>query len=401
MSDRNNLHPKTIAQTEMRNINRSAVLEYLRLVKTTSRTEIANQLNISLPSIARIIEQLIAAGLVRSTGQKESGRGRGRDLLELNIDQNLVIGIDLGGSHISGALVNLGGKILHEYRDSIIGDNGEENYQKLAAFLQMLLVESQNQTSRILGIAIGVPGILDSQTGIVKLAPGLGWKDFPLLQRLEQTTALQITLENDVNLATLGEQWFGAGQGVRDLVMVAIGTGIGAGIILDGKLHRGYSEASGEVGYILPGIQFLDNQYPGFGALESVASGKGIAEHAAKQWSRFHMNQAPPLMEAADVFQAAREGQAWAVQVVAETVDYLSLALANVIVCLDPELVILGGGIANSASMLIEPIKKRLTGVIPRIPRIEESLLSNQAPILGAVVRVFQKYTDYSVVHSG
>jgi predicted NBD/HSP70 family sugar kinase len=265
----------------------------------------------------------------------------------------------------------------------------------------MILAESQNQTGRILGIAIGVPGILNSQTGTVHLAPGLGWKDFPLLQRLEQTTSLQITLENDVNLATLGEQWFGAGRSVRDLVMIAIGTGIGAGIILDGKLHRGYSEASGEIGYILPGVQFLDKKYPGFGALESVASGKGIAEQAALRWSSLNQGQETPGMEAADIFRAAQAGQNWAVRVVAETVDYLSLALANVIVCLDPELVILGGGIAGSAHMLIEPIKNRLTGVIPRVPRIEESLLNDQAPILGAVVRVFQKYIDYSVVHSG
>jgi glucokinase len=401
MSDRNNLHPKTIAQAEMRNINRSAVLEYLRRVKTTSRTEIAGQLNISLPSIARIIDQLIESGLVRSTGLKEQSRGRSRDLLELNVKDNIVIGVDLGGSHISGAMVNLGGGILHEFRDSIIGGNGDENYHKLAGFLQMIITHAKKQDSRILGIAIGVPGILDSQTGIVKLAPGLAWKDYPLLQQLEQITDLPIILENDVNLATLGEHWFGAGQGVNDLVMVAVGTGIGAGIILDGKLHRGYSESSGEIGYFLPGIQFLDNQYPGFGALESVASGKGIAEQAAKKWSNFHRTQKIPEMEAADVFQAAREGQVWAAQVVAETVDYLSLALANVIVCLDPELVILGGGIAGSASMLIEPIKKRLAGVIPRLPRIEESLLNDQAAILGAVVRVFQKYTDYSVVHNG
>ncbi|MEW6093689.1 MAG: ROK family transcriptional regulator [Chloroflexota bacterium] len=401
MSELSLVSPKTIAQAEMRNINRSAVLEYLRLVKTASRTEMAEALNISLPSIVRIIDQLIASGLVRATGQKVLGRGRGRDLLELNVNENLAIGIDLGGSHISGALVNLGGRMLQEFQDSIIGGSGEENYNKLADFLRRILGKTQKQIPRILGIAIGVPGILESRTGTVKLAPGLEWNEFPLQQRLQEITELPVILENDVNLACLGEHWFGAGKGVRDLVMIAIGTGIGAGIILDGKLHRGHSEASGEIGYILPGIQFLNNQYPGFGALESVASGKGIAEQAAKIWFAYYGSVMSPKMEASDVFQAAQEGQAWAVQVVAETVDYLSLAMANVIVCLDPELVILGGGVAGSAGMLIEPIKKRLTGVIPRLPRIEGSLLNDKAAILGAVVRVFQKYTDYSVVHNG
>jgi len=304
----NRLHPRTIAQAEMRKINRTAVLEFLHLVKTTSRTEMADRLNISLPSITRIVDQLIVSGLVRSTGQKESGRGRGRDLLELNVEENLVIGIDLGGSHISGALVNLGGTIIRQFRDSIFGQSGEENYEKLAAFLQMILADSRDQASRILGIAIGVPGILDSRNGIVRLAPGLGWQDFPLMQRLEQITRLPVILENDVNLAALGEQWFGAGRGVRDLVVVAIGTGIGAGIILDGNLYRGHSESSGEVGYILPGLQCLDQKYPGFGALESVASGKGIAEQATVRWSTFHNTQPAPDLDAADVFQAAREG---------------------------------------------------------------------------------------------
>ena len=186
MTDQHNFHPQTIAQAEMRNINRSAVLEYLRLVKTCSRTEIARQLKISLPSIARIIEQLIGSGLVRSTGQKERSRGRGRDLLELNVDDNLVIGIDLGGSHISGALVNLGGEILHGFREQFVWGSAEENYKELASFLQAILTQAKGQPSRVLGIAIGVPGIMDSRTGIVKLAPSLDWVDFPLLQKLEQ-----------------------------------------------------------------------------------------------------------------------------------------------------------------------------------------------------------------------
>src|SRR5512137_2632534 len=147
MAEINDSHPKTIAQAEMRNINRSAVLEYLRLGKRASRTEIAHQLHISLPSVARIVEQLIDSGLVRSTGQKEQSRGRGRDLLELNVEENLVIGIDLGGSHVSGALVNLGGEILHDYRDSTLAGSGEENYQNLARFLRTIIKKAKKEPS--------------------------------------------------------------------------------------------------------------------------------------------------------------------------------------------------------------------------------------------------------------
>lgn len=392
-------YPHTITQTEMRNINRSAIVEYLRLVKTSSRTEIAGHLQLSLPSVARIIEQLIASGLVRATGQKEPSRGRGRELLELNTSENLIIGIDMGGSHICGALIDLGGRVLHEYGDLVLWGSAEKNYRHLVGFLQTIIEQSKRVHGRLLGIAIGVPAILDSRTGMIKVAPALDWKDFALLHRLEQVFDLPVYLENDVNLAALGEHWFGAGQGARDLVMIAIGTGIGAGIILDNNLYRGFSEAAGEIGYILPDIDSLDRKYPGFGALESVASGKGISEQAIKKWNVLHRTTKTPGMEATDVFEAARKGHEWARQVVSETIDYLSLALANVIACLDPELIILGGGIAGSASMLIEPIRKRLSGVIPRVPRIEESKLNSRASLLGAVVRVFQKYIEYSAVH--
>ncbi len=385
----------------MRVINRSAVLDFLRLTKTASRTEIAKQLNISKPTVMRIIDQLMDDGFVYSTGQKEGQRGRSRDLLALNEKGNLVIGIDVGGSHISGAITNIGGEMIYEVECAVEWTSAEENFETLLNFTQSILIQPMGLTSRVLGIAIGVPGIIERQSGIVKIAPILYWKDYPLLQKLNEKVDLPILIENDVNLGVLGEYWFGAGVGINDLVMITIGTGIGAGIILDRKLHRGYQESSGEIGYILPGTQFLDHQYPGFGALEIVASGKGIAERGLSRFIELNPNKRVPEINAADVFQAAHEGETWAVQIVSETVDYLSLAIANVTVCFDPELIILGGGVSNSADLLIGPIKKRIAGVIPRVPRIEESCLKDKAVFFGAVVSVFQKVTDYSVVHSG
>jgi predicted NBD/HSP70 family sugar kinase len=145
----------------------------------------------------------------------------------------------------------------------------------------------------------------------------------------------------------------------------------------------------------------LDQQYPGFGALEIIASGKGIAERGANELAETHPDKPISNFSAADVFQAARDGETWVTQIMAETIDYLSLAIANVTVCFDPELVILGGGVSTSADLLINPIKDRITGVIPRVPRIEQSQLKDKAVILGAVVCVFQKVTDYAVVHRG
>jgi predicted NBD/HSP70 family sugar kinase len=251
----------------------------------------------------------------------------------------------------------------------------------------------------ILGIAIGVPGIIDSTNGVVRIAPSLNWHNFPLLEKLESALDIPVIVENDVNLAVLGENWFGIGEGVNNLVMISVGTGIGSGIILDGKLHRGFRDSSGEIGYLLPGVQYLDNQYPGFGALESLASCSGITDRAIKSLKSTATHFDISKVDAQFVFDQAREGQTWAKNIVNETVDFLSLAIANISVCFDPELIIIGGGIAGSIDMLIAPIQKRLMNVIPFVPKLEGSRLLNNAPLLGAVVRVFQKCEDYTVVH--
>jgi glucokinase len=345
------------------------------------------------------VDDLIADELIIPLDEREKGTRRSRELLALNTSNNLVLGIDIGGSHISGIVATIGGDILFQDRISEKWSNGETNFQTLLSFVQNLHLEAQKFNSKILGLAIGVPGIVDSSNGIVKLAPSLNWKNFPLLEGLQSLINIPVVIENDVNLAVLGENWFGIGEGVNNLVMISIGTGIGAGIILDGKLHRGFRDSSGEIGYMLPGIRYLDNQYPGFGALESLASCKGIEERAFQYLKTTSPNLDTSLLEAANVFAFARDGQVWAKTIIDETIDFLALAIANISVCFDPELIIIGGGISGSVDMLIEPIQKRLKKVIPFVPKIKGSLLLNNAPLLGAVVRVFQKCEDYTVVH--
>ncbi|MDO9121417.1 MAG: ROK family transcriptional regulator, partial [Anaerolineaceae bacterium] len=273
---------KTIAQTEMRAINRSAVLEYLRLSKTASRTELSTELMISKPTVMRIVDDLLAAGLIISLDEREKGARRSRELLALNAPNNLVLGVDIGGSHISAIIATIGGEILYQNRTAVNWSSSESNYQTLIQYIKDLRKEALSFPVNILGIAIGVPGIIDSTNGVVRIAPSLNWHNFPLLEKLESALDIPVIVENDVNLAVLGENWFGIGEGVNNLVMISVGTGIGSGIILDGKLHRGFRDSSGEIGYLLPGVQYLDNQYPGFGALESLASCSGITDRAIK-----------------------------------------------------------------------------------------------------------------------
>lgn len=377
---------RTITHADMRAINRSAVVEYLRLSGLTSRTELSRKLNISKPTVMRIIDELIDGEFVIPSGKVEAGGGRHRELLALNKTNNLVIGVDVGGSHISGAIINIYGDIVQERSAVVEWSAPDENFTIVRDFLVEMQAISMEGIRNVLGMSIGIPGIVERESGTVVLAPSMDWYGYPIQKKLEEHINLPVSVENDVNLAVQGEHWYGGGVGVDNLIMIAIGTGIGAGVILDGKLHRGYRESSGEIGYILPGVQYLNKKYPGFGALEFLASGKGIADLAGKD-------------SAEDVFDAVAAGEESAVAVIEDAVDNLSLAIANVSVCFDPELIILGGGVSKGYQPYFEKIVERITGAIPSVPRIEVSRLQDKAVMLGAAVNVYKKALGYSTVY--
>ena len=392
-------YPLTITGSAMRDINRSAILEIIRRASPISRTAIAERLDVSLPTVMRIVDELIEDGFVRAQGNTEWSGGRRRSLLEFNADGHVVLGVDLGGTKLYGALSNLGGCVIDELSIDRHGTQGDECYEKLAGFIDTLLASPKLEGRPVRGIGVGAPGITLHEEGIVKWAYSLNWKDFPLKAKLTDRYHLPITVDNDVNLAALGELWFGAGQNCQNMIQIAIGTGIGAGIIIDGALYRGSTEASGEIGNMVPGPQFLGKNYLAFGALESVASGTGIADRAR---SVLKSRRSPADLEniiAEDVFDAAREGQKWAWNLINETVDYLAVTIANLSVCFDPELIVLGGGVSRSADLLVGPILQRIEGTIPTMPRLVVSSLGLRAGVMGAITNVLHNTSNFYIVH--
>jgi glucokinase-like ROK family protein len=294
-----------------------------------------------------------------------------------------------------GAVADLAGTIQHEILMPL-EDSGEGNSVECRCSLIQTLLDAPRPSDQcIRGIGVGAPGVTLGQEGVVTLAPGLGWRDLPLKAILSEHFNLPVFVENDVNLAALGELRFGAGQGVDDLVYIAVGTGIGAGIIIDGALCRGHIGAAGEIGYMLVGLDFLGQRYDQFGALETLASGTGIAERARQILAEESIPLPPAGLDAEYVFTAARAGHSWAHRVVDETVDYLSLAIANVNALLNPEVVILGGGVARSADLLIEPILRRLEGVVPYVPQVVASPLGRWAAIMGAITLVLNATNEH------
>ena len=336
-------------------------------------------------------------------------------------DADVVVGIDLGGTKIFGGLVDRAGQldcetyIAHRAvaardpaavagtthagaSDDAAGaavpqpaapppaadeDGGPAVFEQLVQLARTLLAEARATGRRPRAVAVGAPGITRPD-GLVVAAPALGWRDMPLTERLGAQVDVPVRVENDVNLAALGELHHGVGQGARSLVCIAMGTSIGGAVIIDGKLHRGRRDAAGEIGAFLPTTDFLGWRNSEWGALESIASGAGIAARAREFARSSGLALTREDVGAEDIFIAAAEGALWARAIFEETVDYLALAIANIQALLDPDRIVLGGGIARAGDRIIPAIYRRLDQALPSPPEIVQSQLGYRAGVLGA-----------------
>jgi glucokinase len=301
-----------------------------------------------------------------------------------------------------GALSDLNGEILE--RRVVPSVPGEAGVERLIALVEDLHQASREYGLPVRGVGIGAPSVVTFEAGTVVWAPSLGWRNLPLKTRLEDTLHLPVFVENEVNLIALGESWQGAGQGLRNLICISLGAGIGAGIILNGQLYRGSHDAAGEVGYIIPNETCLGRTYDEFGCLESLAGSTGIAGRAGARLANGEPsalngeeNIDPSDLTAEMVLSAAKERDPLAESVLNETLDYLSIAVASLICILDPDCIVISGDLAEHGDLFIEPIRSRLKGAVPHMPDIVLSELRTDAAVLGALAIALYK-TDSGVL---
>ena len=182
------------------------------------------------------------------------------------------------------------------------------------------------------------------------------------------------------------------------MVLIATGTGAGAGVIIDGAIYRGASEAAGEIGYMIADLNVLKNTYPNYGPLEDLISSEPIAQKGRLALASLHSPIELQKLTADDVFKAARQQQPWAVQIIQETASYLSVTIANITALINPELVALGSGLASGADLFIPLVLAQLQNIVPNLPRIEASTLGHRATVMGAIAITVHHSSDYYVV---
>lgn len=379
---------RLVAQPPMlTRVNRAAILEFVRDHGPVSRSELARQLRLSPPTVGRLVRQLIDQGLVRERELGASVGGRRPVLLEHDPRAAALIGVDIGERGAVLAVADLDGRLLHQRHVALPADGADASVGVLVAAISGLIDAARAEGLPVRGTGLGVPGVTDAGAGIARWVPSLGWRDLPLQRIVEERTGLPAGIDNNVNLGALGEQWRGAGQGLRNIVYLFIGTGIGAGVVVNGQLYRGAHHAAGEVGHFMLDRSALGRRYPGFGFFESLAAGPGILRAAGDATGR--------TWDSVEGVTAAAASDPEARALADEALDWIALAVGNIACLIDPEAIVLGGDVARAVPSLAAEIAARLDGRIPVSPRISLSRLGAQAGVIGAVALAAQRTNGY------
>lgn len=305
------------------------------------------------------------------------------------------IGIDIGGTKINFAIVNEDGSLENKFRIPTPAFAGREEFMDTLE----VNIEELLEKYEVCGIGVGVPGLQDVENGIAIFAgncPAL--KDTPVVEMLQRKFNMPVYIDNDVRVATLGEFWFGAGKNAETLICITLGTGIGSGIIIKGKLWRGTNYVAGEIGHTRLRENWLSSTLGMDGTLEAISSGPAIATAYEKLIKGEKMDgMVDTSLKASEVADKAKSGDEMALRVFQEAGYYLGIGVANYVNIINPELVIIGGGLADVGDLLLKPAyityQKYATEVAKRICRITMAELGNDAGVAGAGAMVFH-YLD-------
>lgn len=315
-----------------------------------------------------------------------------------------VLAIDIGGTKIRNAIISNKGKIIaKEYCLSLADEGPEAVTGRILSGIGRLLSLGNLNASQLHGITIAAAGAIDSEKGLVTFSPNLpGWHNVPLRDIVRRKYRVNTLLINDANAAALGEQQFGAGRGVNNLILITVGTGIGGGIIIDGKLYCGSSGSAGEMGHMTIDVNGPKCNCGNIGCLETLASGTAIAKEAIRRIKRGEKSSLMVMVEgeidnitAEKVSIAAQGGDSLASEVISEAAIYLGVGMVNLVNIFNPEMIIVGGGVAKMGDLLLNParqvVKERAFKLAVQVVRIVTARLGDDGGLLGAAAFAFQQ----------
>jgi predicted NBD/HSP70 family sugar kinase len=359
---------------------------------------LAQMVGLSKPTVNEVVESLLRDGTIVESAANGSPTpprpGPRARLLRFRADRGYVLGLDIGAEKLLVLVADLNGDVVASERRRVSARQRAGSEALLAhvqAAATAALQEAQIPRTRLEVVGVGTPGVVDPASGRLALAPQLGgWEGLPLAQRLQRSFSCPVLVENEVHLSVLAERWRGAAQGIEDALFVQAGYGIGGGLLIGGRLYRGANGAAGEIGY-LP-VAGDDASRNGLGPFEHACGGSAYARHgrdaATRPEGRRLLELAsgdPDAIDAEIIFRAAAEGDSAAGRIVDQLVHRLAEGVAAASIVLNPETVILGGGLSRAGDTLLAPLERDLRALMPIPPRIVLSDLGEESVALGAV----------------
>ncbi|MDQ0902795.1 MULTISPECIES: ROK family glucokinase [unclassified Paenibacillus] len=309
------------------------------------------------------------------------------------MSDQIYIGVDLGGTNIKVGICDEQGKLLQTFEGPTGAENGSDFViERIAQYVRQVVEESPFEWEQVAGIGAGLAGFMDIPEGFVKFSPNLLWHNVPAKKMLEEFLGKTVKIDNDANVAALGEAWAGSGAGIPNVVCYTLGTGVGGGIIINGKIYQGSTGMAGELGHmsVVPDIEAIQCGCGQMGCLETVSSATGIVRMANEAVERGEKTSLAlhEKIEAKHVFDAAKSGDEVSLRIVNRAAYYIGRSMAAMAVIVNPKRFIIGGGVSKAGEILFQPIRETFKKYTPETAsegvEIVAATLGNDAGIVGA-----------------
>ena len=337
----------------MKSVNKSLILNKIRTNQPISRAQIAKETKLTPPTVSNIVKELLEQEIIKESDLGVSKGGRKPTMLQDNSNRFYVIGVDVGPNTIDCLITDLSGKVLERSSSKLNGELTNEKFLTKLKDIIHHIIQSISEQEKIIGIGIAMHGVVDVENGISLFAPNLKLSNIPIKEELEKEFDLVVKVENDARAMALGESWFGQHDNPLSMLVVNIGSGVGAGVVVNGKLYHGANDLAGEVGHMTIDLNGDICDCGNKGCLQTFATGSAIVKKANQVSNE-------PIQSGEEVYKLAKSGKQDYITILEETGRIIGIGLTNLIHIINPELIVLGGGVTKSEKFLLKPIKEEI-----------------------------------------